>query len=218
MTSIEEIKLSDYKSGEYNPRVITPENKQGLRNSIKKFGLVQPIIVNKQTGNVVGGNQRFSILKEKELETTQAVVVDLTLDDEKALNLTLNNPGIQGEFKYDVNEILNKIKEASTEDYDSLRLFTIETAEDIAKDAKEKTDDPIPEMGLQPFEHYDYVLVMSDTVQDWYWLQEFFKLDKVNVSPVGNKRMGIGRAVKVDKFREILNELQNSNTEQKKTE
>jgi ParB-like chromosome segregation protein Spo0J len=82
----------------YNPRTISKQAKKGLSNSIDKFGLVQPIVWNKRTGNIVGGHQRLYDLTEKGAEVTDVVEVNLTLDEEKALNIALNHKGIQGEF------------------------------------------------------------------------------------------------------------------------
>lgn len=201
---IKKIKLSDYKQGDYNPRHIDPQNRQGLENSIKRFGLVQPIIVNKRTGNVVGGNQRFGILKERDQKETNAVIVDLNIDDEKTLNLALNNYGIQGEFSDDVSNILKQIREKNIDDFDSLRLFDIdfEEKEDIMK----KLDDEEipPEMAIQPFEHYDYAVILADNIHDWQWLKEFLELKNQNVSPAGNVRIGLGRGLKVKDFKQIL--------------
>lgn len=42
-----------------NPRIITTKQLTDLRAGIKQFGLLLPPIVNKQTGNVVGGHQRI---------------------------------------------------------------------------------------------------------------------------------------------------------------
>ena len=44
---IELLKLKDLKRAEYNPRKNTKEQQQHLADSLKKFGCVEPIIVNK---------------------------------------------------------------------------------------------------------------------------------------------------------------------------
>jgi len=90
--------VSELMPAKYNPRTIGDRERQGLSNSINKFGLVQPIIVNTNTGNIVGGHQRLKALIEEGATTTDVVEVHLSIDEEKALNLTLNNTNIQGEF------------------------------------------------------------------------------------------------------------------------
>ena len=61
-----------------------------LKHSIDTFGLVQPIIYNKRTGNIVGGHQRLDVLKENGETDIDCVEVDLNDNDEKALNVALN--------------------------------------------------------------------------------------------------------------------------------
>lgn len=98
---IERIKRSNIKIADYNPRFIDEENKEKLKEGIKKFGLVEPLIWNKRTGTLVSGHQRLSIIdkiqKNKDYELTVSVI-DVNEKDEKILNVQLNNKSMQGEF------------------------------------------------------------------------------------------------------------------------
>ena len=88
---IETKKLSDLKPAPYNPRTSTKKQEKKLQESLTKFGVVEPIIFNKQTGYIVGGHFRVRELKKlgyKEVECV--VVVDLNEADEKELNIRLN--------------------------------------------------------------------------------------------------------------------------------
>ena len=71
---------------------------------MRAYGLSEPLVWNKRTGNVVGGNHRLSIMDElnrgQDYELDVAVV-DLPLDKEKELNVALNNPLVQGEFDFE---------------------------------------------------------------------------------------------------------------------
>lgn len=104
-----------FKAGElsraaapYNPRTITEKALGGLKNSVGKFGLVEPIIWNKKSGNLVGGHQRLKTLSED--ADTDVIVVDLDEKDEKALNLALNNPHTAGEWSSKLGELLNELQ------------------------------------------------------------------------------------------------------------
>ena len=70
----------------------------GLTASLKRFGVVEPIIWNKRTGFVVGGHQRLTVLQTEGAEKAQVIVVDLPDKDEKELNIALNN--LNGEWDY----------------------------------------------------------------------------------------------------------------------
>ena len=64
MTEIIKKKISELISPEYNPRKISKEMLEKLKKSITEFGYIEPIIWNKRTNNIVGGNQRFKALVE----------------------------------------------------------------------------------------------------------------------------------------------------------
>lgn len=115
-----EMKISDLIPADYNPRHISDKAKQGLSNSISRFGLVQPIVWNKKTQSIVGGHQRLYDLQEKGVSVTDVVVVSLSSEEEKALNIALNHKGIQGEFKLD--ELKNLLAEVDKGSLDDLNL------------------------------------------------------------------------------------------------
>lgn len=83
------------KPAPYNPRVIEDEQFAFLQNSLTKFGIVEPLIWNKQTRYVVGGNQRLAALRSLGIESTPVLVVDLDRESEQALNIALNRIGGQ---------------------------------------------------------------------------------------------------------------------------
>lgn len=95
---VEKKKLSDLKPAAYNPRKISKEQLDRLKMSIEEFGVVEPVIWNKRTGNVVGGHQRLKVLTARGDKETEVVVVDLEPSKEKALNLALNK--ISGEWDF----------------------------------------------------------------------------------------------------------------------
>ena len=114
--SIETKDVSELKPAEYNPRSMNDKARQGLSNSIDTFGLVQPVIWNKQTGNVVGGHQRLYDLITKGVETTDFIVVDLSMIKEKALNIALNNTAISGEFTDTLQDLLEELDDEIKKD------------------------------------------------------------------------------------------------------
>lgn len=101
--------LADLSPAPYNPRQISEEALAGLRASLERFGTVQPVIWNRQTGHVVGGHQRIKALQEMGDTETDVVVVDLPEIEEKALNVALNNPAIAGEFTVDIHALIAEL-------------------------------------------------------------------------------------------------------------
>tara|TARA_R110002012_G_scaffold280279_1_gene468762 strand:- start:1042 stop:1638 length:597 start_codon:yes stop_codon:yes gene_type:complete len=86
-------KVSDLIFAEYNPRELTKDQHQDLKDSITRFGFVDPLIVNthKERKNIlVGGHQRLKIAKELSYSEVPCVEIELTPDKEKELNVRLN--------------------------------------------------------------------------------------------------------------------------------
>jgi DNA modification methylase len=112
-----EMKITDLVPAPYNPRKkLKPGDKEyeKIKKSILEFGYVDPVIWNRQSGNVVGGHQRLSVLLEMGETTCEVSVVDLPDEKEKALNLALNK--IAGEWDMPMLEDL--LAELNTTDLD----------------------------------------------------------------------------------------------------
>lgn len=118
------MKLTSLKPATYNPRTIDPVSKAGLAASIHEFGLVEPIIYNKRTGNIVGGHQRYNQLVEDDVTHTDVVEVDLDETKEKLLNVTLNNKHIAG--TYDETKLQDLLDESKNEHEDLFKRLNME--------------------------------------------------------------------------------------------
>jgi predicted Zn-ribbon and HTH transcriptional regulator len=94
--------LSELEPASYNPRVMPESAKSGLAASIDRFGFLIPIVWNKRSGHIVGGHQRYRYLLENGATETSVVVVDLPPQEEIALNITLNNKEIRGQYTEEV--------------------------------------------------------------------------------------------------------------------
>ena len=100
--NIQYYKANDLIMAEYNPRQLTKDQYTQLKDSLTRFGLVDPLIVNKHKSRkniLVGGHQRLKIAKEMGMDKIPCVEVDLPLDQEKELNIRLNKN--VGEWDYD---------------------------------------------------------------------------------------------------------------------
>ena len=125
---IEKMKVSDLKYAPYNPRKIDDKELAKLKRSITEFGYVEPIVWNKRTGFVVGGNQRLKALRELEIEEADVVVVDLDEAKEKALNVALNK--ISGEW--DFIKLKDVLTDIDTGDFDiELTGFDLDEIADL---------------------------------------------------------------------------------------
>jgi DNA modification methylase len=100
--NIQKIAVGHLTAAEFNPRVALKagdKEYEKLKRSIQEFGFVEPIVWNSRTGNVVGGHQRLTVLKDMGETEIDCVVVDLDEQREKALNVALNK--VQGSWDED---------------------------------------------------------------------------------------------------------------------
>jgi len=116
--------LKDLNEFDGNPRKIADAALTGLKESISRFGLVEPIVWNKRTGNIVGGHQRRKILIERGESETDVVVVDLPEAEEIALNITLNNSEIEGDW--DTSHLVPLLDSMDNALMDSLNINDLE--------------------------------------------------------------------------------------------
>ncbi|MCK4788837.1 MAG: ParB N-terminal domain-containing protein, partial [Desulfobacteraceae bacterium] len=90
---LEKVSVNQLHAADYNPRKdLKPGDQayESLKQSIKTFGYVEPIIVNRHTGNIVGGHQRFKVIKDLGYTDVSVLYVDVPVEKEKALNIALN--------------------------------------------------------------------------------------------------------------------------------
>jgi hypothetical protein len=120
---------SQLKGAEYNPRYMPAAAKVKLKETLAIHGLVQPIVWNKRTGNIVGGHQRITQLDSLEKSSDYSLtvaVVDVDEKTERELNLLLNNPAVCGEWDLPkLQTLLNEVEMIKTgfDDGEFMRLF-----------------------------------------------------------------------------------------------
>lgn len=217
--------LDDLQPSPANPRKIGADALKGLGVSLTEFGDISGIVWNKRTRTLVAGHQRLVALRERWGDQLKLVVdgdrhaltcpagqfsirvVDWDEGFAHAAMLAANNEAIAGAWTDEVDALRAQIEAARPDLADSLLLFAIEqAAEEVViydgdeHEGGEVTGGP-PDMELQPFEHYDYVLVLADNVQDWEWLVDRLGLERVNASPIAaKKKIGLGRAIRAGRL------------------
>ena len=115
--------LAELLPAGYNPRKMSPAAMAGLKASLEKFGELGGIVFNRRFGRLVGGHQRVKALAVCGEAHADVRVVDLDEADEKALNLTLNNPAIGGDWASDQLATLLEESQAALGDlFNDLKL------------------------------------------------------------------------------------------------
>lgn len=126
------VPIDQLRPSEYNPRKWGKEAIKHLKASIRRYGLVDPVIANsapERKGVVIGGHFRLAIAKEIGIAEIPVVYLNISdIEKEKELNIRLNKN--TGEFDWD---LLTNFKESfladigfSSEELDN--IFAIEDA------------------------------------------------------------------------------------------
>lgn len=84
-------KIEDLKPFEGNPRKATEKQVGDVKESLVRFNLAEPIVIN-TGGTIIGGRLRVKILKEQGVKEVYVKVPDRTLilEEMMELNLRLN--------------------------------------------------------------------------------------------------------------------------------
>jgi len=148
---IVEVKVSDLIFAEYNPRQLTEQQGQDLKDSVQRFGFVDPIIVNSNKDRmniIIGGHQRARIAQILDIEKIPVHYINLNTDKEKELNIRLNkNTG-----EWDLDQLANHFDNEDLLEWgfseDELQFFTAdefidgETDEDDVPEVEESITKP----------------------------------------------------------------------------
>lgn len=111
---VEQVDISLLKPAEYNPRRLTAKQEETLTKSIKKYKLLDPIVVNKFKGReniIISGHQRMKVAQKLGYKEVPVVFVTLSLDKEKELNLLMNKAHGEWDFEllkqFDIEMLLD---------------------------------------------------------------------------------------------------------------
>jgi len=189
--------VADLIFAEYNPRQMTEDQRQSLTDSIKRFGIVDPILVNSSPDRkniIVGGHQRIIIAKELSIEEVPTVELNLSLEKEKELNVRLNRN--TGEWDWDALANYYEIEDLTEWGFDE---------KELVGDIKEEKIDPELEISPELFERHDYIVFYFENEFDWQVASEKFDLKQMKTAPIKQKSVeqkGVGRLLPA---KELLN-------------
>jgi len=165
-TEVINIKTETLRPSEYNPRIMSEAEMAKLKGSILEFGLVEPLVVNKDL-TIIGGHQRYEALKSLGWKEVPCVVVDLSKEKEKVLNLALNKiQGTWDEFK--LSEVISSVGDfemLTKTGFEKEEVQLLQELLDVNVDYLTKDDKPI----TQAPEVYQLKLLFRAEDKDLYF-------------------------------------------------
>lgn len=113
-----DIEVKKIQPNKYNPNRIPKGLLTHLKNTIQRYGFLQPILVREVKENcyeIVDGEHRYKTLKELGYEKVPSLVIEV--DDDFAKMGTLNMNNIRGKSDHiKVAKIIDKLREGHTEE------------------------------------------------------------------------------------------------------
>lgn len=101
---VKKVVIDNLKPAEYNPRSLTEKEYKDLKNSLERFGFVEPLVVNsaKERENIIiGGHQRWRVAKDMGYKEVPVYYIKISdINKEQELNLRLNKN--LGHFDHDL--------------------------------------------------------------------------------------------------------------------
>lgn len=188
------------KAAPYNPRRMSDHDLQALRRSMRFFGTVEPIVVNRRSDRIVGGHQRVRAAQAEGIVSLPVVYVDLDEPSEKQLNLALNR--IHGEWNPEALEAVLRDLQQVGADLD-LVGFTTEELDELLRGSDGPQDgltdpDAVPEPPDEPqTQRGDLILLGehrllcgdSGNPEDLAKLLDGARIQLVNTDPPYNVRV-----------------------------
>ena len=181
-------------AAEYNPRKLSKKAEQQLTDSLKRFGFVDPIIINvnaERQNIVIGGHQRLKIAKKLGFKKVPCVELDLSLEKEKELNIRLNKNS--GAFDDEVLKEYFNAEDLSAWGFDDkeIQFFNVDD---------EQNEDKEPEVEFSEYlqETNQYIVLLFDNEVDWVSAQTHVDLKTVKSKRRNGSEWsrGIGRVIK----------------------
>lgn len=166
------VKVDSLKVSEYNPRKRDEADTQQLKESVNKYGMVDPLIANSAPNRkniLIGGHFRLEVAKGLKIQEVPVVYLNIPdIEKEKELNLRLNRN--VGEWDYELLKEfdLNLLLGIGFDDQDLSNIWdeSLETEDDNFDVEKEisKIKEPKVKIG-DLYQLGDHRLICGDSTQ-----------------------------------------------------
>lgn len=149
---LEVLPIKDLKDHPKNPRQISKEQMKHLEGLIKKFGLIDKPIVNKDW-TIIGGHQRIKVLKRMKAKSVECWVPDRQLEESEIEHLCVGLNLNQGAWDWD--KLANEFEVVDLLNYgfsEDLLMGHFKESEEILneeKEAKPKKTKECPNCGFE---------------------------------------------------------------------
>ncbi|MBI1213581.1 MAG: hypothetical protein GC190_19155 [Alphaproteobacteria bacterium] len=199
ITEVRHMRASDLLKNKKNWRFHPDAQRSALTGILEKIGIVGALLGRdtKDGVELINGHLR------QDLDPQQfwtVLITDLS-DAEVDMVLATHDP-LASLAVTDDNALSDLLKELAVEDNAEIRHLLAALQDDLVKEEKRGVDQDVEVSGMElaPHEHYDYLVVLCRTTQQWNVL-----CDKLDLKPMRRRKsMGTARAIKADDLLPLL--------------
>ena len=136
--------LTELHADPSNARAHDERNLNAIADSLKTFGQVEPLVVQKSSGKVIGGNGRLEVMRRQGITECSIVEVDVSDTQAVALGIALNRTGELAQWNEDT---LARLLESLPDDVFAATGFTDTDLNDLLDKLTPVvvTEDDVPE-------------------------------------------------------------------------
>jgi len=154
-------------------------------------------LYNERTKRLIDGHARKSVTDPKQV--VPVLVGDWSEEAEKKILVTLDPVGVMAQGDSEAYAKLVEMVQAESLWVRDLIHNTQAGLDAAAEDDPDGQPEPsavLPQMECQPFEHYDYLMLLFRNEQDFQQACERLGIQRVQVTyPGGKQKIGLGRCI-----------------------
>jgi hypothetical protein len=193
------VKAAELRRNPKNWR-LHPETQRGaLEGLLEQVGFVGALVAREVDGQLelIDGHLRADVAADAEVPV---LVVDLTDSEAATVPATFDPLGEMALIdEAALGALLGEVK---VDEHAELRRMLSDLHDKLAKEEEEQTEEPteVPGMALTPHEHYDYLVVLATTAQEWN-----IRCERLGLEPEKRRgRLGTCRAIRAKRLLDAL--------------
>lgn len=204
IVGLKRVQANQLKGNDANWRVHPDAQRGALTAMLEEIGFVGALIVRPVgKGNrfeIIDGHLRADIADDAKVPV---LVTDLTSEEARKILLTYDPIGSAAET--DGDALAQLIGSTELPDHADTRKLVADLEFKRGKGkAKREEEQAVEGMELRPHEHYDYVVVLASTNQQWNALCDRLGLKKVARHKRKRRSIGLGRAIRAEALLDLL--------------
>jgi hypothetical protein len=200
IVELRRVRAGDLKANPKNWRVHPEGQRSAVGEMLSSIGFVGALAAREVNGELelLDGHLRADLADGSEVP-----VLVLDLNDDEADKMLATFDPLAGLALVDGDKLADLLSGISLDENAEIRKMLTDLHVEMVADMKDKPETlrEVEGMALQPHEHYDYLVVLATTTQEWNVLCE-----RLGLEPQARRhgRMGTCRAIRATKLLEVV--------------